>query len=116
VIDSTKEILNDVRGCSKEEWVIRYPPNGKQQLSGSRKETADDKEGFVPDADFQIVRLVWKVGPHGSSNSPTALVSQLEKSSIANHLDEGMGASTPHIEHLRAEVEDPSSKGLITSE
>jgi mitofusin len=115
-IDSTKEILNDLRVFSKEEWVIRYPPHREQQLSGSTKETADDNEHVVHDADFQILRLDLKVGPHGSSNSPAALVSQLEKSSIANLLDERMGASISHIEKLRARVEDTSSKVLVTGD
>ncbi|KAF8133895.1 hypothetical protein EV363DRAFT_1567673 [Boletus edulis] len=56
------------------------------------KETFSDKTG-----DFNILRLDLKLGPHGSSTSPAALVTQLR-------------------EGLRLRVEDTSSKVLVTGD
>ncbi|KAF9221532.1 hypothetical protein BS17DRAFT_881676 [Gyrodon lividus] len=66
--------------------------------------------------DFSILRLDLKLGPHGSSNAPAALVSQLEKGSIANLLDERIGAAMQHMDKLRLRVEDTSSKVLVTGD
>ncbi|KAG8895865.1 mitofusin, partial [Tulasnella sp. 417] len=49
--------------------------------------TMGDEEGLFP-TDFQILRLDLKLGPHGTSSSVGGLVSQLEKASIANLIDE----------------------------
>ncbi|CAL1713599.1 unnamed protein product [Somion occarium] len=67
-------------------------------------------------ADFHVFRLDLKLGSHGSSSSPAALVSQLEKASIANLLDDRIGASMNHINKLRQRVEDKSSKVLVTGD
>ncbi|KAH0832136.1 hypothetical protein J3R83DRAFT_13045 [Lanmaoa asiatica] len=75
------------------------------------KETFSDKTG-----DFTILRLDLKLGPHGSSASPAALVSQLEKGSIANLLDERISAALQHMDKLRLRVEDTSSKVLVTGD
>lgn len=66
--------------------------------------------------DFNILRLDLKLGPHGSTTSPAALVSHLEKSSIASLLDERIGASVNHMDKLRLRVEDTSSKVLVTGD
>lgn len=73
--------------------------------------TFSDKVG-----DFTILRLDLKLGPHGSSTSPAALVSQLEKGSIANLLDERIFAALQHMDKLRLRVEDTSSKVLVTGD
>ncbi|KAF7968440.1 hypothetical protein HWV62_30559 [Athelia sp. TMB] len=78
-----------------------------------------DVDRLIPStdsADFNILRLDLKLGAHGASTSPASLVSQLEKSSIANLLDERIGASINHIDKLRLRVEDTSSKVLVTGD
>lgn len=66
--------------------------------------------------DFHVFRLDLKLGSHGSSASPSALVSQLEKASIANLLDDRISSAVAHIEKLRNRVEDISSKVLVTGD
>ncbi|KAG6841104.1 hypothetical protein C0991_001792 [Blastosporella zonata] len=79
-----------------------------------------DKENelqrLLPSSDFHVLRLDLKLGASGSSNSAASLVSQLEKSSIANLIDERIGASLSHIDKLRLRVEDTSSKVLVTGD
>ncbi|GBE85080.1 hypothetical protein BKA93DRAFT_825871 [Sparassis latifolia] len=82
-------------------------------------EGSDDTERLIPvsnAADFHVFRLDLKLGAHGSSSSPAALVSQLEKSSIANLLDERISTAVAHIDKLRLRVEDTSSKVLVTGD
>lgn len=81
----------------------------------SEPEAEDGSEGLIP-AEFQILRLDLKLGPHGSSTSPGGLVSQLEKASIANLIDQRIGHSLSHIDKLRLRVEDTSSKVLVTGD
>jgi mitofusin 2 len=81
------------------------------------KPEEEEEESVVPEEDdFHILRLDLKLGTHGSSTSPDSLVSQLEKSSIANLLDERMSASASHLAKLRQRVEDKSSKVLVTGD
>ncbi|KAI0035221.1 hypothetical protein K488DRAFT_43802 [Vararia minispora EC-137] len=78
-----------------------------------------DGERLIPAsdaADFQLLRLDLKLGSHGSSTSPMALVSQLERSSIANLIDEKLGAAEQHVDKLRVRVQDTSSKVLVTGD
>ncbi|KAG8998201.1 mitofusin [Tulasnella sp. JGI-2019a] len=75
----------------------------------------DSDEDLVP-AGFNILQLDLKIGPHGSSTSPGALVSQLEKASIANLIDQRIGHSISHIDKLRLRIEDTSSKVLVTGD
>ncbi|KAG8957307.1 mitofusin, partial [Tulasnella sp. 419] len=79
---------------------------------GAKEEECTD---LIPE-DFHILRLDLKLGPHGSSISPTALVSQLEKASIASLLDERIASSMKHVEKLRLRVQDTSSKVLVTGD
>ncbi|KAF8515272.1 transmembrane GTPase fzo1 [Gautieria morchelliformis] len=67
-------------------------------------------------SDFRVLRLDLKLGPHASSTGPAFLVSQLEKSSIANLLDERIAASVNHVDKLRLRIEDTSSKVLVTGD
>jgi mitofusin len=121
-IDSTKAVLGGLRVFNKEDWIVRYPQLRDAHQESSVEEVREDKE--VSDADrlisastdFNILRLDLKLGSHGSSNSPASLVSQLEKASIANLLDERIGASINHIDKLRLRVEDTSSKVLVTGD
>ena len=64
--------------------------------------------------DFNVFRLDLKLGTH--SSSPAALVTQLEKASIAKLIDDRIGASLAHIEKLRARIEDISSRVLVTGD
>ncbi|PCH40442.1 hypothetical protein WOLCODRAFT_162358 [Wolfiporia cocos MD-104 SS10] len=83
----------------------------------SSDEQAEDDEPSSPASpDFHVFRLDLKLGSHGSSSSPSALVSQLEKSSIANLLDERISTALSHMDKLRLRVEDTSSKVLVTGD
>ena len=64
--------------------------------------------------DFNVFRLDLKLGPH--SSSPAALVTQLEKSSIAKLIDDRIWTALSHIDKLRTRVEDTSSKVLVTGD
>ena len=66
--------------------------------------------------DFHLLKLDLKLGAHGSSSAPASLVSQLEKASIANLIDDRIGAAMNHMEKLRLRVEDTSSKVLVTGD
>ncbi|KAI0642984.1 hypothetical protein C8Q79DRAFT_916284 [Trametes meyenii] len=67
-------------------------------------------------SDFHVFRLDLKLGAHGSSSSPAALVAQLEKSSIANLLDDRILNAVGHLDKLRSRIEDTSSKVLVTGD
>ena len=67
-------------------------------------------------SEFQVFRLDLNLGTPGSSAGAGALVSQLEKVSIANLVDERMAVSAQHIDKLRVRVEDTSSKVLVTGD
>jgi mitofusin len=74
---------------------------------------------LIPESDvddFQVFRLDLNLGHPGSSAAAGALVSQLEKISIANLVDERMAASLQHIVRLCVRVEDTSSKVLVTGD
>lgn len=88
------------------------------QEDGDESTTAkeDEAERLIPTSDFHVLRLDLKLGAHGSSNSASSLVTQLEKSSIANLLDERIGASINHIDKLSLRVQDTSSKVLVTGD
>jgi mitofusin len=66
--------------------------------------------------DFHVLRLDLNLGPNGTGVSPAALVSQLERSSIANLLDERFQHASEHVSKLRLRVEDTSSKVLVTGD
>ena len=100
-IDVTKSILNDVREFSHDAWVFRYP-------------TKEDGQA-PPSSDYQVLHLDLKLGP-GGAQTAAALVSQLEKSSIANLLDQRIASSISHVDKLRTRVEDTSSKVLVTGD
>lgn len=79
----------------------------------------DDEERLVTPSeanDFHVFRLDLKLGSHGSSSSPASLVTQLEKSSIANLLDARISSAMSHIDKLRLRVQDTSSKVLVTGD
>ncbi|KAH7885187.1 hypothetical protein F5I97DRAFT_1810228 [Phlebopus sp. FC_14] len=92
--------------------------DGNVTPSAEQEKEAAEGETLLPPncGDFSILRLDLKLGPHGSSTSPTSLVSQLEKNSIANLLDERITAAIQHMDKLRLRVEDTSSKVLVTGD
>lgn len=79
----------------------------------------DDEDRLITPTeanDFHVFRLDLKLGSHGSSSSPASLVTQLEKSSIANLLDDRISSAMTHIDKLRLRVQDTSSKVLVTGD
>ena len=83
----------------------------------SEEQTNDaEEEETLLSSDFHVFRLDLKLGSHGSSASPAALVSQLEKASIANLVDDRIGSSMKHLDKLRQRVQDTSSKVLVTGD
>ncbi|KAE9396275.1 P-loop containing nucleoside triphosphate hydrolase protein [Gymnopus androsaceus JB14] len=79
----------------------------------SEKEEEEEESDEAASSDFSVLRLDLKLGPNSTVAS---LVSQLEKSSIANLLDERIGSSLNHVDKLRLRVEDTSSKVLVTGD
>ncbi|KAF5362850.1 hypothetical protein D9758_007061 [Tetrapyrgos nigripes] len=75
-----------------------------------------EEETLLPSSDFHVLRLDLKLGVNGSATSAASLVSQLEKASIANLLDERIATSLSHVDKLRLRVEDTSSKVLVTGD
>ncbi|KAF9533172.1 transmembrane GTPase fzo1 [Crepidotus variabilis] len=70
---------------------------------------------LLPSSEFNVLKLDLQLGSHKPS-SAASLVSQLEKSSIANLLDDRIATALQHIEKLRLRVEDTSSKVLVTGD
>jgi len=113
-INSTKSILDDLRNFNKRNWLIKYPCLNHHSLSLS---FADNphltiQNTSLTSSEFRVFRLDLKLGP----TSPTFLVSQLEKSSIANLLDDLFLSAINHIEKLKLRVQDTSSKVLVTGD
>ncbi|KAL1700913.1 hypothetical protein EV121DRAFT_213215 [Schizophyllum commune] len=97
--------------------VIQRPAHGRSITVSSVADAAEATSAPLDDkaSEFQILRLDLKIGAANSSH-PAALVSQLEKASIANLIDERITASISHMSKLRARVEDTSSKVLVTGD
>lgn len=112
----TEVVLSEVRpGLSRSVTLasIADVQEEGESTSFSEKETSSE---HLSVADFHVLRLDLKLGSSSSSNLAACLVTQLEKSSIANLLDERIKASLSHIEKLRLRVEDTSSKVLVTGD
>ena len=73
-------------------------------------------ESLIPTDELTVLRLDLKLGAHTSPSSVASLVTQLEKSSIANLLDGRLNAAVSHIDKLRLRVQDTSSKVLVTGD
>ncbi|THU97592.1 transmembrane GTPase fzo1 [Dendrothele bispora CBS 962.96] len=74
------------------------------------------QEESLLSSDFHVLRLDLKLGVNGSASTAASLVSQLEKASIANLLDERIATALSHVDKLRPRVEDTSSKVLVTGD
>ncbi|KAG9100170.1 mitofusin [Ceratobasidium sp. UAMH 11750] len=142
----TVDILGDLREFSRKEWVTRYPQLAKSDRPGMSRSMSfiDDPsnatdvvyraskpgmrrtftplselpeasaEGLVPD-DFHVLRLDLSLGPNGVHN-PSALVSNLEKASIAHLLDDRIEAALAHVNKLKVRIADTRSKVLVTGD
>ncbi|KAI0754594.1 hypothetical protein C8Q80DRAFT_1350346 [Daedaleopsis nitida] len=91
-------------------------PDKEEESSAETEEDGDRLVSSAEASDFNVFRLDLKLGAHGSSSSPAALVAQLEKSSIANLLDDRILNAANHLDKLRSRVEDTSSKVLVTGD
>ncbi|PWN19680.1 hypothetical protein BCV69DRAFT_313429 [Microstroma glucosiphilum] len=92
-------------------------PNTIQEEEGETREqehhasavaTADDQ------SEMSVLRLDLKLGAAG--NNPQALVRSLEKSSVAQLLDERMTSSIRQLDSLRERISDTQSKVLVTGD
>lgn len=109
-------VVNPARAGMARSMTLASVADAEEEPETTQREEA---EGLIPSsdsADFHVIRLDLKLGAHGSSRSPATLVSQLEKSSIANLLDERISNAVTHIDKLRLRVEDTSSKVLVTGD
>jgi mitofusin len=89
-------------------------PDGLEKEEIPVDETPEPSSSSSDPLDFNVIRLDLQLGPH--SSSPTSLVTQLEKSSIAKLIDERIRAALSYMDKLRARVEDTSSKVLVTGD
>jgi mitofusin len=71
-------------------------------------------EGLIPE-DFHVLRLDLSLGPNGVNN-PSALVSNLEKASIAHLLDGRLEDALAHVNKLKVRMADTRSKVLVTGD
>ncbi|KAH9831390.1 uncharacterized protein C8Q71DRAFT_782287 [Rhodofomes roseus] len=109
-------VVNPARAGMARSMTLASVADAEEEPETTQQESA---EGLIPSADiadFHVIRLDLKLGAHGSTSSPATLVSQLEKSSIANLLDERISNAVTHIDRLRLRVEDTSSKVLVTGD
>lgn len=115
----TEVVVDASRPSTKRSVSMSGVANQLQSSESScSEESGKDADGvrLIPASDFNVLRLDLKLGAHHSSSSAASLVSQLEKASIANLLDERIVSSISHIEKLRLRVEDTSSKVLVTGD
>lgn len=126
----TRHFLSFADDLSSEtDVILERSPTHSLTLSSisDARENEDDDSPSIPDADgrstsdsqlsdFQVLRLDISFGFPGSSERAGALVSQLEKVSIANLVDERMAVSAQHIDRLLIRVGDTSSKVLVTGD
>ncbi|KAJ3801967.1 transmembrane GTPase fzo1 [Lentinula aff. detonsa] len=95
------------------EVVVRKKMQRSVTVSPISEHMEEEETDEDASSDFNVLRLDLKLGPN---STVTSLVSQLEKSSIANLLDERISASLNHVDKLRLRVEDTSSKVLVTGD
>ncbi|CAG7852758.1 Transmembrane GTPase fzo1 [Serendipita indica DSM 11827] len=67
-----------------------------------------------PSSNFNLLKLDLKLGPTGTT--PAFLINQLEKTSIANLIEERIDSTLNHMDNLKARAEDTSSKILVTGD
>ncbi|KAK7464774.1 mitofusin [Stygiomarasmius scandens] len=102
---------------SETEVVLKQDTTHSISLSTVDENAPSESSEQSLSSDFHVLRLDLKLGINGStSTSAASLVSQLEKASIANLLDERIANSLAHVDKLRLRVEDTSSKVLVTGD
>ncbi|KAF8827993.1 hypothetical protein HHX47_DHR4000931 [Lentinula edodes] len=99
--------------ATETEVVVRKKLQRSVTVSPISENTEEEETDEDATSDFNVLRLDLQLGPN---STVTSLVSQLEKSSIANLLDERIAASLSHVDKLRLRVEDTSSKVLVTGD
>ena len=113
-------VVNSPRkGISRSITLATIPDETAGPETEQRESTEEDEDRLVTPSeanDFHVFRLDLKLGSHASSSSPSSLVTQLEKASIANLLDDRISSAVAHIEKLRLRVEDTASKVLVTGD
>ncbi|KAF8349410.1 transmembrane GTPase fzo1 [Amanita rubescens] len=141
-IDSTRQVLIELTTFNKDKWIVRSLPNllpaccslsfadntsfetnivfpdafKSATFPDPSESGADSAAPLIPTDELTVLHLDLKLGAHTSPSSAASLVTQLEKSSIANLLDERINAAISHIDKLRLRVEDTSSKVLVTGD
>jgi mitofusin 2 len=114
----TEVVFRPAKGMARSMTIasLKEVPEEKEHQEDVPVESASSLLSDAEAAEFNVLRLDLKLGSHGSSSSPSALVSQLEKSSIANLLDERINSSMSHVDKLRQRIQDTSSKVLVTGD
>ncbi|KAG8891902.1 mitofusin, partial [Tulasnella sp. 403] len=116
--DPTQEIpvnLNRGPGNMTRSVTLATIPDEEQTSATTDDPSSDTKDRLLP-ADFNVLRLDLKLGPAGSPTTAASLVSQLEKTSIANLLDERLDRALERLDKLRCRIQDTSSKVLVTGD
>ncbi|CAO1623535.1 unnamed protein product [Sympodiomycopsis kandeliae] len=92
------------------ESVSEAPIDGEEHNNS----IVDDAEEGKDQSEMSVLRLDLKLGAAG--NNPQALVRTLEKSSVAQLLDERMTSSIRQLDSLRDRISDRQSKVLVTGD
>jgi mitofusin len=103
---NSTEVLVSKRGLQRSITVASIKEDASAEAEAEGTEASNN--------DFQVLRLDLKMGAGGAS--PASLVSQLEKNSIANLLDDRFDASIKHVDKLQTRIQDTSSKVLVTGD
>lgn len=108
-------VVSQKRGLHRRITLSSIQDAQEEESPEAGAEKEGDNDRLIPSAEFNVLKLDLKLGSHSSSTA-ASLVHQLEKASIANLLDDRIGASMSHIDKLRLRVEDTSSKVLVTGD
>ncbi|KAL0061805.1 mitofusin [Marasmius tenuissimus] len=105
------------QGMTRSVTLSSIPDSKEEEVESELEQQGDiqDDNSLLPSSDFHVLRLDLKLGANSSSTA-ASLVSQLEKASIANLLDDRIESSVNHVDKLRLRVEDTSSKVLVTGD
>ncbi|KAK2465302.1 hypothetical protein APHAL10511_002656 [Amanita phalloides] len=138
-LHDSKTLLSALAAFNRNDWIVKYPQlRDHLEPSAQRRSLsfADDPsfetdvlvdtdpfgpclsdcERRFPTDELAILRLDLKLGAHTSPDSVAALVTQLEKASIAKLIDARITDALSHVDKLRLRVEDTSSKVLVTGD
>lgn len=82
---------------------------------GSSKDDSALQHSTDDQSEMSVLRLDLKLGAAGNNN-PQALIRTLERSSVAQLLDERMTSSIRQLDNLRDRISDTQSKVLVTGD